>query len=103
VFTAFHVSVADVTSARQADLQKYALSMLGKSKLAQCAYKKDHKMHGKEVKVLQIAPNSTYRKCKEASHMVLADHPFRQPSLFISPIWTPVIAAEVSKLQHQPV
>jgi hypothetical protein len=31
--------------------------------------------------------------------MSLVDHPISQPNLGISPIWTPIIAAEVRKLQ----
>jgi hypothetical protein len=48
----------------------------------------------KEVNVLQIEPNTTYRKYKEFTHMSLIDHPISQPSLNNSPIWTPIIAAE---------
>jgi hypothetical protein len=55
------------------------------------------------VKVLQIEPNATYGKCKEAAFMSLEDHLMNQPSLDISPIWTPIIAAEVRKLQLLPV
>jgi hypothetical protein len=44
----------------------------------------------------QTEPNSIYRKCKEAAHMVTVDHPISQPSLGISSIWTPVIAAEAT-------
>jgi hypothetical protein len=35
--------------------------------------------------------------------MSLIDHPICQPSLDISFIWTPVITAEVRKLQLRPV
>jgi hypothetical protein len=31
--------------------------------------------------------------------MSLLEHPISQPSLDISPIWTPVIATEIKKLQ----
>jgi hypothetical protein len=48
-------------------------------------------MYWNEAKVLQIEPNTTYRKYKESAHMSLTDHPTSQPSLDISPIWTPVI------------
>jgi hypothetical protein len=48
-----------------------------------------------EVKVLQIEPNNTYRKYKESAHMSLLDHLISQASLDTSPIWTPVITAEV--------
>jgi hypothetical protein len=47
---------------------------------------------------LQIEPNTTYRKYKKSAHMSLADHPISQTSLDISPICTPIIAAEVRKL-----
>jgi hypothetical protein len=57
----------------------------------------------KEAKVLQIEPNTTYRKYKESTHMSLVDHPISQPSLDISPIWTPIITTEVRKLQLRPV
>jgi hypothetical protein len=50
-----------------------------------------------EKKVLQIEQNTTYRKYKEST-MSLSDHPISQPSLDI----TPIIAAEVSKLQLPP-
>jgi hypothetical protein len=48
-----------------------------------------------EAKVLQIETNATYRKYKEFAHMSLLDHPFSQPSLDISPIWTLIVAAEL--------
>jgi hypothetical protein len=52
--------------------------------------------------VLQIEPNTTYRKYKESAHMSLLDHPISQPNLDICPILTLVIAAEMKKLQlHQ--
>jgi hypothetical protein len=38
-------------------------------------------------------------KYKESAHMSLVYHPISQSSLDISPIWTPVITAEVKKLQ----
>jgi hypothetical protein len=57
----------------------------------------------KSSKVLQIEPNATNRKYKESAHMSLTDHPVSQPSLNISPIWTPVITAEVKKLQPRQV
>jgi hypothetical protein len=53
------------------------------------ACEEDLKICWKEAKVLQIEPNITYKKCKEAAHMVLADRPTSQPNLVISPIWTP--------------
>jgi predicted GIY-YIG superfamily endonuclease len=75
---------------------------LEKSKLAQHAYDKGHKICWNKARVLQIEPSTTYRKYKESAHMSLPDHPISQPSLGISPIWTPVIAAEIKNLQsHQ--
>jgi hypothetical protein len=59
--------------------------------------KKDIRYVWKEAKVLQIEHN------KEAAHMVLACHPMSQPSLDISPIWTPIVATEASKLHLRPV
>jgi hypothetical protein len=79
---------------------KYNLTqgLLGKSKLAQHAYmKKATKYVWKEAKVLQTEPNTTYRKNKESVHISLLDHPISHPILDISPIWTPVITAEVNK------
>jgi hypothetical protein len=46
---------------------------------------------------------NTYRKYKESVNMSLVAHPISQPSLDISPIWTPIIVAEVRKLQLCPV
>jgi hypothetical protein len=60
-------------------------SLLKKSKLAQHAYEEGHQIHWKDVNVLQIEPNTTYRKYKESTHMPLAAHPISQPSLNISP------------------
>jgi hypothetical protein len=36
-------------------------------------------------------------------HMVLADHLISHPSMDTSAIWTAILAAEVSKLQLEPV
>jgi hypothetical protein len=57
----------------------------------------------KEAKVLQIEPNTTYRKYKESAHVSLVADPISQPSLDIPPIWTPINEAEVRKLQLCPV
>jgi hypothetical protein len=35
--------------------------------------------------------------------MSLADHPISQPSLDISPIWTPIIVADVEELHLRPL
>jgi hypothetical protein len=69
--------------------------LLEKSKLAQHSYEEGHNICWKEVKVLQIEPNATYRKYEKSAHMSLAAHPISQPSLDISPIWTPIIETEV--------
>jgi hypothetical protein len=47
----------------------------------------------KKAKVLQIEANTPYRKYKESAHMFLAGHSIRKPSMDISHIWTPIIAA----------
>jgi hypothetical protein len=77
--------------------QKHNLTqgLLEKSKLAQHAHKEDSKICWKDAKVLQIKSNTTYRKYKESSHMSLVYHLISQPSLNISPIWTPIIVVEV--------
>jgi hypothetical protein len=36
----------------------------------------------------------------KSAHMSLVDHPISQPSFDSSPIWVPIIAAEVRKLLH---
>jgi hypothetical protein len=84
---------------------KYNLTqgLLEKSKLAQHAYEGGHEIGWKEAKGLQTQPNTTHREYKESAHMCLIDHPISQPSLDVSHIWTPVIAAEVRKLQLRPV
>jgi hypothetical protein len=58
---------------------KYNLTqdLIEKSKLAQHACEKSHKICGNEAKVLKIEPNTTYRKYKESAHMSLVDHPIR--------------------------
>jgi hypothetical protein len=84
---------------------KYNLiqGLLEISKLAQHAYEEGHKICWNEAKVLQIEPNNTYRKYKESAHMFLVDRPIIQSSLDVSPIWTPVITAEVKELQLRQV
>jgi hypothetical protein len=74
--------------------------LLEKSRLAQHAYEEGHKICWNEARVLQIEPNIIYRKYKESAHMSLLINPISQPSLDISPIWTPVISEEVGKLLH---
>jgi hypothetical protein len=76
---------------------KYNLTqgLLETSELAQHAYEEGHEVCWKDAKVLQVEPNTTYRKYKHSAHMSLLDHPISQPSLDISPHWTPVITAEV--------
>jgi predicted GIY-YIG superfamily endonuclease len=84
---------------------KYNLTqgLLEKSKLAQHTYELGHQICWKEAKVLQIEPSTTYRKYKESADVSLVDILISQPGLDSSPIWTPVIAAEVKKLQLRPV
>jgi hypothetical protein len=59
---------------------------------AQHAYEEGHK-------ICWLA----YRKYKESAHMYLVAHPISQPSLDISPIWTPIIATEIRQLHLRPV
>jgi hypothetical protein len=82
---------------------KYNLTqgLLEKSKFSQHAYKEGHKICWKEAKALQIEPNTIYRKYKESAQTSLLDHLISQPSLDISPIWSPIITTEVSKLQFR--
>jgi hypothetical protein len=84
---------------------KYNLTqgLLEKSKLAQHAYDEGHKICWNEARVLQIETNTQFRKYKDSAHISLLDYPSSQPSLDISPIWTPVITAEVNRLQRRQV
>jgi hypothetical protein len=59
--------------------------------------KKNTKYVGKKAKVLQIEPNTTYRKYKESAHISVIDYPISQSTLDMSPIWTPIAAAEVKR------
>ncbi|PNF14940.1 hypothetical protein B7P43_G01557, partial [Cryptotermes secundus] len=90
--------VRDAQKTKQCDK-----GLLENSKLAQHAYGEDHKICCKEAKVLQIEHNTTYRKYKESADMSLLHHPISQPSVDIAPIWTPVITAEVNRLQRRQV
>jgi hypothetical protein len=91
--------VADVTRSRPLEVRikehKHNLTqdLLEKPKLPQHAYEEGHKIYWNEAKVLQIEPNTTYRKYKQSAHMSLIDHPISQPRLDISPIWISVITA----------
>jgi hypothetical protein len=67
------------------------------------AYEEGHTICWNEAKVLQIEPNSTYRKYKESAHVSLIHHPISQTSLDISPIWSAIFTVEVKKLQLSPV
>jgi hypothetical protein len=58
--------------------------LLEKSKLNQHANEEGHKVCWKEAKILQIEPNTTYRKYKESAHISLVAHPISQLSLDIS-------------------
>jgi hypothetical protein len=56
----------------------------------------------KEVKVLQIELNSTYRKFKESGHISVIDLPMSQLSVDTSPIWALFIEAEVENYSSIP-
>lgn len=84
---------------------KYNLtqSLLKKSKSAQQTYKEGQKICWKEEKVLQMEPNTTYRKYKLSAYMSLEAHPNSQYTLDISPIQAPIDEAFVRKLQTHPI
>jgi hypothetical protein len=65
--------------------------LLGKSKLAQLAYKEGHRVSCDESRILEIESNSRCRKYKELAHMECLAIPISQPSLNISPIWVLLI------------
>jgi hypothetical protein len=72
--------------------------LLKTSKWAQHAYEDGHQLCWTEAKVLEIEPNSTYRKNKESAHISLVVHSISQPSLYVPPI----IGEEFSKFQTPP-
>ncbi|PNF26526.1 hypothetical protein B7P43_G13973, partial [Cryptotermes secundus] len=74
--------------------------LLEKSKLAQHAHEEGHKICWNKAKVLQTEPSTTCRKYKESANMSLLEHPISQASVDISPVWTPVITAEIKRLQR---
>jgi phosphoribosyl 1,2-cyclic phosphodiesterase len=67
---------------------KYNLTqnVIETTKLAHDACEEGHKICQKQEKVLQTEPDATYRKFKESANMSLLD---------TSPIWTPVITADL--------
>jgi hypothetical protein len=76
--------------------------LLEKSKLAQHDYE-GHTVGWDEARVLEIESNSRYRKYKESAHIACLLNLISQPSLDISPIWTPLISIEVSNSQRRSV
>jgi hypothetical protein len=79
------------------------LGLLEKSKLAQHAYEEGHRVGWNDARVLEIESNSRYRKYKESAHMACLTNSISQPSLDISPIWTPLLSNEVSNSQRRSV
>jgi hypothetical protein len=65
--------------------------------LAQHAYEEGHRVNWDEARVLEIDSNSRYRKYKESAYIACITNPISQPSLDISPIWSPLIKEEVKK------
>jgi hypothetical protein len=63
--------------------------LLEKEKLAQYVYE-GYRIFRKEVRVLQIKPNTTQGICPH-----LSDRPSSEPSLDIFAVWTSTITAEV--------
>jgi hypothetical protein len=60
-----------------------------------------HKICLKEARVLQIEPNTTYRKYKESANISLTIRS-RQPSFDISLIWPPIFTSEIKQLKLRP-
>jgi hypothetical protein len=73
--------------------------LLEKSKLAPHAYKGGHRVGWDEARILEIQSNRRYRKYKEWAHMVCLTDLISQPSLYIAPIYIPLISNEVSNSQ----
>jgi hypothetical protein len=75
--------------------------LLEKSELVQHAYEEGHRIGRDDARILEIESSSRYRKYKESVHMACLTNPISQPSLDISPIWTPLISNEVSNAQRR--
>jgi hypothetical protein len=71
--------------------------VLEQLKLPRHSYEENHKICAKQVKVLQIEPNTTYRKYKKFALTSLVDHSVSESILDIYRIRTPIMAPEVSK------
>jgi hypothetical protein len=78
---------AQSTELARTEKHKFNLTqrLLVKPKLAHHTFEEVQKICWKQAKVLQIEPNTTYRKYKESGHMFLVDHQISQPSLSIPP------------------
>jgi hypothetical protein len=68
-----------------------------KLKHAPHAYEDGHRVIWDEVRILEIEGNSRYKKYKESAHMESFTNPISQPSLDVSPVWTPLISNEEIK------
>jgi hypothetical protein len=62
-----------------------------KSKLAACAIEEGHRIVCDTTHIVQIEPNSNYRKYREAARMLHTHNPISQPNVDIPFIWFPVI------------
>jgi hypothetical protein len=60
------------------------------SKLTSHAFE-GHRIDWINTTILQLEPNTIYRKHKEAAQMVCTDNLISQPSLDMCPIWFPLI------------
>jgi hypothetical protein len=67
-----------------------------------CSRELSENKSSSEKQILRLVPTQKH-KYKESAHMSLIDHPISESSLDISPIWTPIITAEVKELQLRPL
>jgi hypothetical protein len=77
--------------------------LLEKSKLAQHAYEKGHRVGWDDARILEIESNSSCRKYMESAHMACLTNPISQAISDISPIRIPHISNEVSHLQRRSI
>ena len=70
------------------------LGNVEKSKLAARAFEEGHIIEWDETAIVQIEPDSNYRKYKDAANMLCTNNPVSQPSVDISSIYFPVIKKE---------
>jgi hypothetical protein len=102
------VNVAEDTLAKQQPssraapwiYQQLQEGLLEKSKLAQHAYEKVHKVDWDGAMNLEIESNSRYKKYQESTHVACLRNPISKPSLDISSIWMSLISNESNNLLY---